>query len=174
MNKFCTIGILLLFSFLGTTQAQEVKGIRLGHPAPEIAFPSPQGDTLRLSSLKGNYVLLEFWASWCGPCRRKNPSIVGLYDKYHGQKYDEGKYGFDIYSYSLDRTKDAWVNGIYTDQLSWPNHTINLSGDKNGADRAYGVQFIPTTFLIDPEGNIVMMNPSIENIQFLLDERMSK
>lgn len=173
MNKFWTIGILLLVSFLETTQAQQVKGIRLGHLAPEIAFPSPQGDTLRLSSLRGNYVLLEFWASWCGPCRRKNPYIVGLYQKYHDKKYDEGKSGFEIYSYSLDKTKSAWMNAIASDQLTWPYHTINLSGDKNAADRLYGVQFIHTTFLIDPEGNIIMMNPSMENIQFLLDERMS-
>lgn len=174
MNKFWIIGLLLTFSLLEATQAQSVIGIRLGHPAPEIAFPSPKGDTLKLSSLRGNYVLLDFWAAWCGPCRRKNPYIVALYNDFHGKTFDKGKAGFEIYSYSLDRNKSSWVDAIATDKLAWPYHTINLSGDKNAADRLYGVQFIPTTFLIDPEGNIIMMNPEIEEVQYLLESRMAK
>ena len=174
MKKYWIIGILLTFGFFETIQAQTSKGISLGHPAPEIAFPSPNGDTLRLSDLKGNYVLLDFWAAWCRPCRMKNPSLVKLYQNYHSQKFDEGKNGFEIYSYSLDRNKAAWVNAIGTDQLTWPYHTINLNGDKKAADRAYGVQFIPTVFLIDPEGNIIMMNPSIETVQIFLEEKMSQ
>ncbi|HUH73465.1 MAG TPA: TlpA disulfide reductase family protein [Chitinophagales bacterium] len=173
MNKFLTIGILLLMSIWGTTQAQNTKGIRLGHPAPEIAFPSPQGDTIRLSNLKGNYVLLDFWAAWCGPCRRKNPYIVSMYQNYKDKKFDDGKVGFEIFSYSLDKNKSSWVNAIATDQLTWPNHAANLNADKRAADYAYGVQFIPTLFLIDPEGNIIMMNPGLDVIQQYLNERMS-
>lgn len=174
MNKFWIIGLLLSFNFLNTTQAQSANGVKLGHPAPEIAFPSPNGDTLKLSSLKGNYVLLDFWAAWCGPCRRKNPYIVALYNNFHGKQFDKGKAGFEVYSYSLDRNKSSWVNAIATDKLDWPYHSINLSGDKNAADKLYGIQFIPTTFLIDPQGNIIMINPNLEDVQLVLEERMSK
>ncbi len=155
-------------------KAQAIHGIRLGHPAPEIAFPSPQGDTLRLSDLRGNYVLLDFWASWCGPCRRKNPQFVELYRQFKNEKFDKGKHGFTFYSYSLDKSKESWVTAIQTDGLIWPNHTSDLLGWNAEAARKYGVNSIPRTFLLDPEGNIIMMNPPTEMVITFLQERLSQ
>lgn len=160
--------------FLVNTKAQAVHGIRLGYPAPELAFPTPSGDTIKLSDLRGNYVVLDFWASWCGPCRRKNPEFVTLYQQFKNSKFDNGKVGFTFYSYSLDKSKEAWVVAIANDGLTWPNHTSDLKGWSAQGAAVYGVNSIPRTFLIDPQGNIVMMNPSIDAINYYLQERLSK
>lgn len=160
--------------FLVNTKAQAVHGIRLGYPAPELAFPTPSGDTIKLSDLRGNYVVLDFWASWCGPCRRKNPEFVTLYQQFKNSKFDNGKVGFTFYSYSLDKSKEAWVAAIANDGLTWPNHTSDLKGWSAQGAAVYGVNSIPRTFLIDPQGNIVMMNPSIDAINYYLQERLSK
>ncbi|MCZ2392401.1 MAG: TlpA family protein disulfide reductase [Chitinophagales bacterium] len=150
------------------------RGISLGAPAPEIAFPSPENKIIKLSDLKGNYVLLDFWASWCGPCRRKNPELVNLYNTYKDKKFDNGKNGFTIYSYSLDRSKESWVGAIATDRLEWPNHTSDLQFWNGAAAAVYGVRAIPTTFLLDPQGNIIMINPYTDAVRALLEERLSK
>lgn len=170
---------ILAVTFFGVislvnVNAQAPNGIRLGHPAPEIAFPSPVGDTIKLSSLKGNYVLLDFWAAWCGPCRKKNPQFVELYKQFKNEKFDKGQHGFTFYSYSLDKSKEAWMTAIQTDGLIWPNHTSDLQGWNAAAARKYGVNSIPRTFLLDPQGNIIMMNPPTDVVITFLQERLSQ
>ena len=123
----------------------------VGAMAPELAFPNPEGKTLKLSDLKGKYVLIDFWASWCGPCRRENPHVVSLYNKYKDK-------GFDVFSVSLDQNAAAWTKGIETDKLSWPNHVSDLKGWSSAASKLYGVNSIPATFLVDKEGRIIAKN----------------
>ena len=127
-------------------------------PAPEIEQADTTGKMRKLSNLKGKYVLLDFWASWCGPCRRENPNVVRLYNKYKER-------GFDIFSVSLDQTRDRWVKAIQDDGLLWENHVSDLKYWSNEAARTYGVQSIPATILLDKEGNIIARNlrgPALE------------
>jgi thiol-disulfide isomerase/thioredoxin len=119
--------------------------------APEISLISPSGKTVKLSKLKGKMVLIDFWASWCGPCRKENPHVVEAFNKYKSAKFQNAK-GFEVYSVSLDRNEDAWKKAIADDKLVWKNH----GWDKEGAvSKVYQVYSIPSGFLVDGEGNIV-------------------
>ena len=127
---------------------REELGINIGAIAPEINLKSPDGKLIALSSLKGKVVLLDFWASWCRPCRAENPNVVRLYNKYKDR-------GFTVYSVSLDQNKDKWMAAITKDQLTWSNHVSELTGWKSSAGNKYGVSSIPKTFLIDANGKII-------------------
>lgn len=132
---------------MARAQAQEL--IKTGQPAPEIALPNPDGKVLKLSDLKGQVVLLDFWASWCGPCRRANPHVVQTYEKYKDR-------GFTVFSVSLDRPGQAerWKQAITQDKLTWPNHVSDLQYWNSAPANTYGVRGIPKTFLIDKDGTI--------------------
>ncbi len=119
--------------------------------APEIAMPGRNGDTLRLSQLRGKVVLIDFWASWCRPCRMANPEVVQLYHKYNAD-------GFEVFSVSLDNSRDAWLAAIENDGLVWPWHVSDLTGWKSSGGTTYGVTSIPHTLIIDREGRIVARN----------------
>lgn len=119
-----------------------------GQVAPELEFANPDGKVLKLSDLRGKVVLIDFWASWCGPCRRENPNVVNLYAKYNSK-------GFEVFSVSLDNNKAKWVEAIQKDNLSWPNHVSDLKGWSSAAAKLYGVNSIPCTFLIDKDGRII-------------------
>ncbi len=127
--------------------AQGQNGL-IGQMAPEIRLPNPEGDTIALSDLRGKYVLLDFWAAWCGPCRRENPNVVKLYKKYKDKN-------FTVFSVSLDKSKNSWIQAIEKDGLEWPNHVSELAYWNTEAAKPYGVRSIPATFLIDPEGRII-------------------
>lgn len=123
----------------------------IGATAPELAFPNPDGTIMKLSDLRGKVVLIDFWASWCGPCRRENPNVVSVYNKYKDK-------GFEIYSVSLDRDKNSWIKAIETDNLVWKNHVSDLKYWSSDAAKLYGVNSIPATFLIDKDGKIIGKN----------------
>lgn len=132
-------------------QQRAAEAVGIGKLAPDIDLPTPDGKSIKLSSLKGKYVLLDFWASWCGPCRRENPSVVAAYNKFKDK-------GFTVYSVSLDKDKSAWVNAIKADGLVWENHVSDLQFWNSTAARAYNVQGIPAQFLLDKDGIIIAQN----------------
>ena len=135
----------------------QVEGLNLGNKAPEIMMASPKGNVITLSSFKGKLVLIDFWASWCGPCRAENPAVVAAYNKYHTRNFKNGK-SFEILSVSLDDNEIAWVKAIDKDKLVWPYHVSDLQGWNNAAAKRYGVNSIPTNFLVDGKGIIVAKN----------------
>lgn len=128
-------------------EIQKIKSRVVGAEAPEINLPTPEGDSLKLSTLRGKIVLIDFWASWCGPCRRENPHVKAMYQKYKDQ-------GFEILGVSLDRDKAAWIQAIEKDGLTWP-HVSDLNYFQSVAARTYGVNAIPHTVLLDKEGKII-------------------
>ena len=126
------------------------KSLAIGKVAPEISLQNPDGKTITLSSLRGNYVLIDFWAAWCRPCRAENPNLVRAYQKYEGQN-------FEILQVSLDRTKDKWLTAIEQDGLPWV-HVSDLKYWRSEAAQDYQVGAIPASFLVDPEGKIIAKN----------------
>ena len=151
---------------------QELRGTEVGQLAHNIKLESPSGKTIELEKLRGKYVLIDFWASWCGPCRRENPNLVAAYEKYSKAKFKSGK-GFEIYSVSLDTDKKAWEKAIKTDNLFWKNHVSDLLGWESKVAKQFMVSAIPSNYLIDDKGRIVAKNLKASQLHLELDKHIT-
>ncbi|GAB3245822.1 TlpA disulfide reductase family protein [Larkinella harenae] len=146
-------------------QANQVAIVE-GSIAPDVTLENTKGQEISLSSLRGKYVLIDFWASWCGPCRQENPNVVRVYNKYKDK-------GFEVFSISLDDSRDKWLKAIESDGMVW----TNVLGKKNGSAPValqYSVQVIPTTYLLDKEGKIIAKNLRGQALEQKLSEILDK
>lgn len=135
------------FGKLALDKVNSLKGSTIGYPAIDFTLPDVNGKNISLSSYKGKYVLVDFWASWCGPCRRENPAVVAAYQKYKDK-------GFDILAVSLDDNKEKWLAAIAKDNLTW-SHVSDLKGWQSSVGKLYGVTSIPFNLLLDKDGKIL-------------------
>ena len=148
-----TLLILLFSNFL---IAQDL-GTNIGDKAIDLNYNNPNGEKMSLSKIKDKLVLIDFWASWCGPCRRENPNLVDAYRKYNKTKFKDGN-GFEIYSLSLDKNEDAWVKAINQDQLFWEYHVSDLGGWQSEGSNKYNIRSIPSNVLVNGKGIIIAKN----------------
>ncbi|MEY3565687.1 MAG: hypothetical protein RJA23_1857 [Bacteroidota bacterium] len=138
-------------------QLDELRALAVGQVAPDIVLPDPSGKSTKLSDLRGKYVLIDFWAAWCKPCRQENPNVVRLYSQYNSK-------GFEVFGVSLDRSREDWIKAIADDQLNW-TQVSDLQYFNSAAAELYQIQAIPATYLIDPDGKIIakdLRGPSLE------------
>ncbi len=168
MRTIFTLFVSLFILANGAFAGEPVLGLEVGNKAPEIEMKNPDGKIIKLSDLKGHVVLIDFWASWCGPCRHENPNLVSAYKSYKDKKFKSGD-GFLILSVSLDIKNDAWVKAIADDNLIWPYHVSDLAGWKSQPAALYNVKGIPASFLVDADGIIIAKNLRGERLTTTLE-----
>lgn len=167
------LNILLVILILGYVGYYFYKKpiYKSGELAKDFTATLINGEHFKLSDLHGRYVLLDFWGSWCGPCRRENPAIVSLYNTFEGKEFKSAG-GFEIVSVGIETKSDSWEKAIQSDGLTWKYQIGELESFKSPIATLYGVKEIPTKYFISPEGRILMVNPKISEINSYLAENV--
>lgn len=163
------VAILLVGGFYLAKSYYLKSNVKQGAAAKEIISELPDGSDFKLSDLKGEFVLLDFWGSWCGPCRESHPELVRLYTQHQGK----GKPGFEIVSFGVEKNKENWIAAIKDDHLDWPFHLVSTTLFDHPVIKSYNVKQIPTRFLINPEGVIIAVDPDLQQVSKLISEYSS-
>ncbi len=153
---------LLLLNISIFANAQNKKG----KPLPEISLPNPMGAEVSVSSLKGKVVLIDFWASWCRPCRINNPKLVSVYEKFKEK-------GFEIYAISIDENKGAWISAVAEDKMFWTN-VVDTRGWRSTVLSSFNVEAIPSNLLIDKKGMIRSYDISPDDLDKAIDKLLAE
>src|SRR6056297_2530906 len=168
-----TIVFVALMAFSASSQTTEAKkGNSVGDIAYEIKLPNPKGDTVALSDFRGELVLIDFWAGWCGPCRRENPNVVKAYKEFKDKNFTKGD-GFTVYGVSLDKDRSTWLSAIDKDNLTW-TQVSDLKYWKSPYVQKFGVRGIPYNILIDENGKILAKNLRGKRLESTLEKYVMK
>ncbi len=181
MNKFIkrfkqVIALMAMAFFVLEVNAQQREvtvGLNPNQMAPSLVGQDPIGQTRSLSDLKGKLVLIDFWASWCMPCRYENPNVVKAYNEYKDKSFKVGE-GFEVFSVSLDMKQDAWMKAIEADKLTWENHVCDFGGWQSQLSMKYGIRSIPSNFLIDGNGIIIIKDLRGEALEAVLKQLLKE
>lgn len=149
-----------------TERVEILKNVAVGKPAIDFTMNDANGNPVTLSSQYGKYLLVDFWASWCSPCRAENPNIVAIYKDFNAK-------GFDVFGVSFDDDKDKWLKAVADDDLTW-SHVSDLQGWGNTAGKLYAINSIPSNILLDPEGNIIAKNLRGEDLRNKITELLGE
>jgi thiol-disulfide isomerase/thioredoxin len=171
-RELLLIPIVFVLVWLGLKWYRQ-PSVAAGIPAPDFTSALPNGDSMKLSDLRGNWVLIDFWGSWCGPCRVANKRLVQLYQQYKTASFAEAK-GFTILSVGIETNKEAWLAAIKKDGLEWPYHVSSLRRLQDPAALLYGIREIPSTILVNPQGNIMGVNLDYNQINAQLSKSLKK
>lgn len=171
MNKILNILLVLLVVGYAGYYFYKMPKYKNGQKAPQFKAELIDGNNFELKDLEGKFVLVDFWGSWCGPCRRENPEIVELFNKYNKATFDNAS-GFEVVSIGVEDREKPWKNAIVKDGLKWQYHIAQLDRFKSPIVSQYGVKEIPTKYLLNENGEIIGVNLSVSEIDRMLSRRL--